>query len=194
MGRKWSRSLVFNGKKWLNENHIEEQLKHPNLAAIVSQYSSELRKQRQVLQNCDNYQPCRRFLEGFAKQIIMDCRTTPAVYFKTRQGFSQHDPIMTQEQSVLSKIMTLFAAEETMLQCNVLSYRIDAYFPKYKLAIEVDEQGHNNRDIDCEIERQKAIKSYLVVNSLVLIWSNKSLIFLLKSTESKITLLNRLKN
>ena len=124
----------------------------------------------------------------------MDCRTTPAVYFKTRQGFSQHDPIMTQEQSVLSKIMTLFAAEETMLQCNVLSYRIDAYFPKYKLAIEVDEQGHNNRDIDCEIGRQKSIKSYLVVNSLVLIWSNKSLIFLLKSTESKITLLNRLKN
>ena len=42
---------------------------------------------------------------------------------------------MTQEQSVLTKIMTVFAAEEVMLQHNV--------FPK--VAIEVDEQGHNDR-------------------------------------------------
>ena len=36
----------------------------------------------------------------------------PAVKFRTKLGFNQHDPIMTQEQSVLSKIMTVFAAEE----------------------------------------------------------------------------------
>ena len=65
---------------------------------------------------------------------------------------------MTQEQSILSKIVTSFAAEEIMLQHNVLGYRIDAYFPEYKLAIEVDEQGHNGRDINYKIERQKAIK------------------------------------
>ena len=44
----------------------------------------------------------------------MDCRTTPAVDFKTKLGFNQHDPIMTQEQSILSKIVTLFATEEIM--------------------------------------------------------------------------------
>ena len=37
----------------------------------------------------------------------MDCRTTAAVNFKTRLGFKQHNPIMTQEQSILSKIVTL---------------------------------------------------------------------------------------
>ena len=58
---------------------------------------------------------------------------------------------MTQEQSVLSKIVTLFAAEKIILQHNVLGYRIDAYFSKHKLAIEVDEQGHSGRDIDNEI-------------------------------------------
>ena len=65
---------------------------------------------------------------------------------------------MTQEQSVLSKIVTLFAAEKIILQHNVLGYRIDAHFVKYKLAIEVYEQGHNDRHIDYEIERQKAIE------------------------------------
>ena len=32
---------------------------------------------------------------------------------------------------------------------------------KYKLTIEVDEQGHNDRDIDYEIRRQKAIEKEL---------------------------------
>ena len=68
---------------------------------------------------------------------------------------------MTQEQSVLSKIVTLFAAEEIILQHNVLDYRIDAYFLKYKLATEVDEQGHNDRDTDYEIRRQKTIEKEL---------------------------------
>ena len=89
----------------------------------------------------------------------MDCRKTPAVNFKTKLVFNQHDPIMTQEQPILSKIVTVFA--EIILQHNVLGYRIDAYFPKYKLAIEIDEQGHNNRYIDYETERQKSIEKEL---------------------------------
>ena len=35
--------------------------------------------------------------------------------------------------------MTLFAAEEIILQYNVLGYRVDAYLPKHKLRIEIDE-------------------------------------------------------
>ena len=50
--RTWSRLLkkhgkkngveviAFNGKRWLNEKHVEEQLKHADLAAITLQYSS----------------------------------------------------------------------------------------------------------------------------------------------------------
>ena len=91
----------------------------------------------------------------------MDCRTTSTVNFRTRLGFNQHDPIMTQEQSILSKIVTVFEVEEIILQHNVLGYRIDAYFFKFKLAKEVDEQGHNDKDIDYEIERQKAIENEL---------------------------------
>ena len=45
----------------------------------------------------------------------MDCRTTPAVNFKTKLGFNQHDPIMAQEESILSKIVTLFPAEKIIL-------------------------------------------------------------------------------
>ena len=47
---------------WLNEKHIEIQLQHSNLPHITNQYSLELKKQRQELQNCGKYQPCRKFL------------------------------------------------------------------------------------------------------------------------------------
>ena len=36
--------IVSNGKKWLNEKNIQEQLKHSNLPAFTNQYSSELKK------------------------------------------------------------------------------------------------------------------------------------------------------
>ena len=46
-------------------------------------------------------------------------------------------------------------------QYSVLGYKIDLYFHEYKLAIEVDELGHNDRNIDYEIQRQKAIEKEL---------------------------------
>ena len=124
---------------------------------ITLKYREYFKKQRQGLQKSDE-QPCRRFLrEDFGIQIIMDCRTKPSVKFKTRLGFNQQDPIMTQEQSVLTKIKSAFSTEEIIYQHSVLRYRIDAYFLKHRLAIEADELGHNTRDLECEIERQKAV-------------------------------------
>ena len=91
--------------KWLNERNIKDQLKHSNLAAVTLQYSSELRKQSQELQDCGNHQLSRRFLkEDFAMQIIMGCRTTPAVTFRTKLGFRQPDPIMTQKSQYCQKL------------------------------------------------------------------------------------------
>ena len=79
-----------------------------------------------------------------------------------------------------------------MLQCNVLGYRIDPYFPKYKLAIEFDDQEHNDRDIDYEIERQKAIEKEIGCK-FIRTDPRKILIFLLKLANYKIALLNQLK-
>ena len=40
-------------------------------------------------------------------------------------------------------------------QYSVSVYRIDLYFHDYKLAIEIDENGHSDRNIDYKIKRQK---------------------------------------
>ena len=46
-------------------------------------------------------------------------------------------------------------------QYSVLGYRIDIYFHKHKLAIEVDELGHADRNLGNEIQRQKALEKVL---------------------------------
>ena len=85
----------------------------------------------------------------------MDCITTSALEFRARLGFKQYDVILTKEQSVLTEIMGLFEGENMLTQCNVWRYRIHLYFHDYKLAIEIDENGHSDRNTDYEIKRQK---------------------------------------
>ena len=104
-------------------------------------------------------QPCRRFIrQDLAIHLIVDSRIVSSVEFKIKLGFENQDPIMTQEQSVLTKIKETVSTEEISFQLFLLGYRIDAYFLKYKLAVEVDERGHNDRDLEAEIERQKALR------------------------------------
>ena len=99
--------IISDDIKWLNERDIQKQLDHSNLTMITTKYPKYLRKERQELQNCKEYRPCRKFLrEYFAIQTIMGCRATAAVGFRTRLGSKQYDSIMTQEQSVLTKLDT----------------------------------------------------------------------------------------
>ena len=46
-------------------------------------------------------------------------------------------------------------------QYAVLGYRIDLYFHKYKLEIEVDKLGHNDGSDDHETQRQRALEREL---------------------------------
>ena len=78
-------------------------------------------------------------------------------HLKKNIGFTLHDVINSKEQTVINSIK----GENMQTQYTVLNYRIDLYFHKYKLAIEVDELGHNDRNINCEIQRQQALEREL---------------------------------
>ena len=71
------------------------------------------------------------------------------------------DVINTKEQTVIDSIKDAFEGENMQTQYTVLGYRIDLYFHKYKLAIEVDESGHNDKNINYEIQRQQTLEREL---------------------------------
>ena len=149
------------GELWLNERHVQQQLGLKNLPALTNKYDKEYKKQRYGL-NESTKQPNRRFIHvDIPLKVIMDCRTDESCKFKNKLGFKIHDVINTKEQTVISTIKDAFEGENMQTQYTVLCCRIDLYFHEYKLAIEVDELGHNDRNIDYETERQRALEREL---------------------------------
>ena len=69
--------------------------------------------------------------------------------------------INTKEQTVINLIKDAFKGENIQTQYTVLNYRTDIYFHECKLAIEVDKLRHNERNIDYEIQRQRALEREL---------------------------------
>ena len=150
------------GTLWLNEKNIEEKLGDKNLPAITNKYDQEYKKRRHELVNEPKYQPNRRFFRSdLALKVIMGFRTDESCNLKRNLGFKLHDVINTKEQTVLESIKNAFEGEDMQTQYSVLGYRTDLYFHKYRLAIEVDELGHTDRNRSNEIERQKALEEEL---------------------------------
>ena len=65
------------------------------------------------------------------------------------------------EKTTLDSIKNAFEGENIQVHYRVLGYEIDIYFHDYKLAKEMDEYNHEDRDIGCEIKRQKALEKEL---------------------------------
>ena len=54
----------------------------------------------------------------------MDCRTTLAHQFKTRLQFKQGNVILTKEESVVTKIMSLFEGKKMQIQYELQNWLI----------------------------------------------------------------------
>ena len=129
---------------------------------MLRQYADH-RKHRYELVDKPEKESNRIFInKELALKIIIDCRTTVAHKFRTRLGCKQYDVILTKEHSVLKKIKSSFEGENMQTQYSVLGYRVDLYIHGLIIySIEIDENGHSDRNIDYEIKRQKATEQEL---------------------------------
>ena len=127
----------------------------------TNQYPKEYKKHRSESDGSTD-QPNRRYIHvKLALKVIMNCRTDKKGKFFKKLGFKIHDVINTKEQTVISTTKDAFEGKNMQRQYTVLGYRIDLYFHEHKLAIEVDKLGHNDRSIDYEIERERALEREL---------------------------------
>ena len=74
---------------------------------------------------------------------------------------NQHDPILTKEQSIGSKTVKAFPNENIKKQFLVLNEKNGFHFPRRKLALEVHELGHLDRNKGKEIKRPKKLEKQL---------------------------------
>ena len=82
--------------------------------------------------------------------VIIDCRTTDSYKFKRKLGFNLCDAFNTKRQTVLESTKDTFEGKWIKTQYYVLDDKTGLYFHDYKLAIEVDEFGHCDRNDDKE--------------------------------------------
>ena len=80
--------------------------------------------------------------------------------FRTLLGFKEHDIMKVIEKTTPESLRDTFEGENIQTHCKV-GYETDLYFYDYKLAVEIDEKDHQDRDISREIERQKALEREL---------------------------------
>ena len=96
--------------------------------------------------------------------VINKCRkpTPYLIHFTKCLGIEVHkNKWLCKEQDALGQIMQVFNVEEMIHQFSVWKYRIELYFPRYKLAIECDEFCHRDKDIEYDVGQQKHIEKLL---------------------------------
>ena len=89
---------------------------------------TNLKKKRHEIKDCEDFQPCRRFItEQLATHSTIDIKTVKAAELKIKLGFNQLDPIMTKQQSIGLRIRKTFPNEEIIEDFYVkkFDYMID---------------------------------------------------------------------
>ena len=102
-----------------------------------------------VIKNCRGV---KRSNDGVNRTEIRNQREN----FRSLLGFKENE---IKESSVLKSIMNTFEEENVEALYSVLTYKIDLYFHEYRLAVEVDEKGHKDRNSDHETKRKEEIKN-----------------------------------
>ena len=66
------------------------------------------------------------------------------------------------EQDIISALQVAFEGEIILTQYCIENKRLDAYFSKYKLGIEVDEYNHEGRNFEYEQSKQLMIENHRI--------------------------------
>ena len=145
---------------WVNRKDLEVESDITNWAQNFDKCYPEKQKYRQELTPNAEYQRCRMFVQNdLAKRKIESCRKPSKKFleFKNKLGLNS-DVVTCDEQDIISALQVAFEGEIIHTQYCIENKRFDAYFPKYKLAIEVDEHNQEGRNVEYEQSRKLMIE------------------------------------
>jgi very-short-patch-repair endonuclease len=95
------------------------------------------------------------------KCILLSTRKTKALTLAKALGIELLDvKVVSIETSTMYQIQDAFQNESVTSEYHVDGFRIDLYFPKYRIAVECDEEFHD-RQIDKDVAREQHITEML---------------------------------
>ena len=122
------------------------------LGTNFDKFDPKKQKYKQELTPNAKYQQCRVFVRNdLVERKIKSCRKSSKTFLKFKKKLGLDINVVTcDEQDIISTLQTAFEGETLLTQYCIENKRIDAYFSKYKLAIEVDEYNHEDRNSNYE--------------------------------------------
>ena len=92
---------------------------------------------------------------------IKSCRKSSKRFLEFKKKLGLDPNVVTcDEQDIINTLQIVFEGEIILTQYCIKNKRLDAYFSKYKLGIEVDEYNHEGRNSEYEQSRQLMIESH----------------------------------
>ena len=108
-----------------------------------------------------------RAIDGFRKKLMIpdsEIPKCPEFEAKSKIGkiFKKHNPLEEYSVKIYEIDPYFYEHYEKKIQvdkngCKYILFRIDVYFNKFLLAVEIDEKGHTDRDLVFEEKRQEAL-------------------------------------
>ena len=155
--------IIDKGRYFLvNRKDLEVESDVANWAQIFDKCDPEKQKYRQELTPNAEYQRCRVFLRNdLVKSKIKSCRKSSKKFLEFKKRLELEPDVVTcDEQDFISALQVAFEGEIILTQHCTKSKRLDAYFSKYKLGLEVNEYNNEGRNFKYEKNRQFVIESY----------------------------------
>ena len=157
MQKRWGCKNIYD----LIDKEVKGKYKVKNMSDLTKQQIKKYKIDRSRL-----IKGSKHFMyvhEDIAITIILQSRLSDSetIKFRSDLGFNQINLILKKEQTVLKSIKDAFEGEDMQTQYIAIGCKIDSYFHKHKLAIEVDELGHAVRNINHETERQRTLEKEL---------------------------------
>ena len=147
---------------WVNRKDLEVEPDVANQAQIFDKWDSEKQKDRQELTPNAEYQRCRVFVRNdLVEKKIKSCRKSSKRFleFKNKLGLDL-DVVSCDEQDIISALQVAFEGEIVLTQYCIENKRIDAFFSKRKLGIEIDKYSQEGRNSNYEKNRQLIIENH----------------------------------
>jgi very-short-patch-repair endonuclease len=104
---------------------------------------------------------CKLLTLSGLKKILCAVRRPIAQHILDYYEITENNKFQCEESKWLKHIKEVFQDEEIFFQHYVQSYKLDAYFPKYNIVIEVDEYSHRSYDFTKRLERCTTLNTAL---------------------------------
>lgn len=123
-------------------NEFGKYLEITNIRVLISQFSNVEKFCGEKINGCSGNQKITLLSEQGIKRLLCSSRKPKSVHLASLCGITTNHKYVPIETSFVINIKKTFHGEEIECQYKVDKYNIDIYFPKYKLAIEIDEYAH----------------------------------------------------